>query len=91
MENEALLKLLKYFDMSLLQSFESKQFFKKIYPSTAKDVRNTILFTEFRRPIGSKAIKFLGRKDFCKLDFHAHQNGKQTHLKVNLLEVLCIL
>ena len=46
-ENEVLLKLVKYFEMSLLESRESKQFCFE-YLSIAKNMSNPIHFTEFR-------------------------------------------
>ena len=46
-ENEVLLKLIKYFEMSLLRSRESKQFCL-IYLSIAKSMSNRIPFTELR-------------------------------------------
>ena len=46
-ESEVLLKLVKYFEMSILQSRENKQFCL-ICLSIAKSMSNPILFTEFR-------------------------------------------
>ena len=46
-EYEVLLDPVKYFEVSLLQSNENKQFCQG-YVSIAKNTGNTILFTEFR-------------------------------------------
>ena len=62
MENEVLLKLVKCFEMSLLQSHEDKQFCL-ICLSIAKSIRNPCFLQNFDSPIGCRAInKFLERR-----------------------------
>ena len=78
MVNKVLLKPVKYFEVTFLQSYKNKALSFNLYFDFQGQYHTN--FTEFDTPVGSRAInKFLERR-IAELAFCARQGRKYSHL-----------